>query len=166
MSFCSDTHCQQLKLHARLERYATALDSFKRTPTSPEVNSSPIYRVNGLPNHIGNLAASLSNPGVNGIGNQISGQDHDIGIPLLSTVSSPTIVNGSYWVKANGVSAPPKIFPGIVHERTRRGSLRQGSTSEKWDDGSSASIAGRKPLSIEQDQSYGTVQEESAEHAD
>ena len=26
---------------------------------------------------------------------------------------------------------PPRIFPGVVHERTRRGSLRQGSSSEK-----------------------------------
>ena len=26
---------------------------------------------------------------------------------------------------------PPRMFPGVVHERTRRGSLRQGSSSEK-----------------------------------
>ena len=27
--------------------------------------------------------------------------------------------------------AAPRIFPGIVHERTRRGSLSQGRSSEK-----------------------------------
>lgn len=29
------------------------------------------------------------------------------------------------------MSSLPRIFPGIVHERTRRGSVRQGSVSEK-----------------------------------
>lgn len=29
----------------------------------------------------------------------------------------------------------PKMFPGVVHERTRRNSVRQGSGSEKDADG-------------------------------
>ena len=29
----------------------------------------------------------------------------------------------------------PRIFPGVVHERIRRGSMRQGSSSEKDVDG-------------------------------
>ena len=37
--------------------------------------------------------------------------------------------NGTSWI--DGTPPPPRIFPGVVHERTRRGSLRQGSSSER-----------------------------------
>ena len=31
----------------------------------------------------------------------------------------------------DGIAPQPKIFPGVFHERNRRGSMRQGSASEK-----------------------------------
>ena len=45
--------------------------------------------------------------------------------------------------------APPqrRIFPGVVHERTRRGSVRQGSSSEKDVDAGGV----LRPLPFEQD---------------
>ena len=42
---------------------------------------------------------------------------------------SPSQVNGTSWI--DGTPPPPRMFPGVVHERTRRKSLRQGSNSEK-----------------------------------
>ena len=44
-------------------------------------------------------------------------------------IVSPSQVKGTSWI--DGTPPPPRMFPGVVHERTRRGSLRQGSSSEK-----------------------------------
>ena len=41
----------------------------------------------------------------------------------------PSQADGTSWI--DGTPPPPRIFPGVVHARTRRGSLRQGSSSEK-----------------------------------
>ena len=41
---------------------------------------------------------------------------------------SPSKSKALYWADSG---SQPKIFPGIVHERTRRSSIRQGSGSEK-----------------------------------
>ncbi len=41
----------------------------------------------------------------------------------------------------DGTVPQPKIFPGVFHERNRRGSVRQGSSSEKDVNVSSAASA-------------------------
>ena len=41
---------------------------------------------------------------------------------------SPSKTKATAWTDGN---AQPKIFPGIVHERARRSSIRQGSGSDK-----------------------------------
>lgn len=46
----------------------------------------------------------------------------------IHPAKSPSKYNTSSWVDGG---TQPKIFPGIVHERTRRSSVKQGSTSDK-----------------------------------
>ena len=46
----------------------------------------------------------------------------------MSHTQSPSQTIGSAWSESH---PQPKIFPGIVHERARRSSMRQGSGSEK-----------------------------------
>lgn len=51
--------------------------------------------------------------------------------PLLdgfSHMRSPSKTTTPAWSESH---TQPKIFPGIVHERARRSSIRQGSGSEK-----------------------------------
>lgn len=67
-----------------------------------------------------------------------------------------------------GAVPQPKIFPGVFHERNRRGSVRQGSISEKdFEACSTASAAGgaARPGSSGQDAKgvHETVAEEPAE---
>lgn len=52
---------------------------------------------------------------------------------------SPYTAKDPHWddgISQSHISgAEPRIFPGVVHERTRRNSTRQGSSSEKDADG-------------------------------
>lgn len=69
-----------------------------------------------------------------------------------SMLMSPSQKNLAYW--ADIAPSNPRIFPGVVHERSRKGSMRQGSKSEKDLEASSSSIGGAQPpLLSEQDES-------------
>lgn len=75
-------------------------------------------------------------------------------------ILSPSQALGtSYWNE--GTLPSPRIFPGVVHERTRRGSVRHGSGSEKDFD----ALERPKLLAWAQNDTslYGTVPEESGE---
>ncbi len=58
---------------------------------------------------------------------------------------SPGGSSGALW--ADGIShmhigsAEPRIFPWVVHERTRRNSIRQGAISESLGDGNAGGAA-------------------------
>jgi hypothetical protein len=60
-------------------------------------------------------------------------------------IMTPGAVGSAAW--ADGIShmhigsAEPRIFPGVVHERTRRNSLRQVATSENVGDGNAGAAA-------------------------
>ena len=49
----------------------------------------------------------------------------------LHSLKAPTRSSSMIW--SDGASQTPKMFPGVVHERTRRNSVRQASGSEKDD---------------------------------
>ena len=57
-----------------------------------------------------------------------------------SLVTSPAKTHNAYGISHSPTVAQPRIFPGIVHERHRRGSIRQGSGSET--DGDSITTIG------------------------
>ncbi len=60
---------------------------------------------------------------------QRTGRDHSGPARSSSTILSPSQANSTSWI--DGPPPPPRMFPGVVHERIRRRSLRQGSSSEK-----------------------------------
>lgn len=64
---------------------------------------------------------------------------------------SPYMANDPPWddgISQSHVSgAEPRIFPGVVHERTRKNSIRQGSNSEKDADGGALAGLGLSRLS-------------------
>jgi len=83
------------------------------------------------------IPASYSNIDVTALSNQPSERD---GKPARSSsmiIPAALIgtTGGQNWLDSIGQmhinDAAPRIFPGIVHERTRRGSLSQGRSSEK-----------------------------------
>ncbi|KAI9880300.1 MAG: AMP deaminase [Pleopsidium flavum] len=65
---------------------------------------------------------------------------------MIIPATFPGTAGGQDWVDSmgqmhiNGVA--PRMFPGVVHERTRRGSLRQRSSSEKDAEGSAVTESG------------------------
>ncbi|SLM40687.1 amp deaminase 3 [Lasallia pustulata] len=75
------------------------------------------------------------------------------GRPLRSSslMMSPYMANDPPWddgISQSHVSgAEPRIFPGVVHERTRKNSIRQGSNSEKDADGGALAGLGLSRLS-------------------
>lgn len=48
-------------------------------------------------------------------------------------------------------SREPKIFPGIVHERTRRNSVRQGSMSDNDMEASGGNLKAMSGLSLKEE---------------
>ncbi|MCJ1477032.1 AMP deaminase [Lambiella insularis] len=90
-------------------------------------------------------------------------QSKDAGLPpakpSLTTAATPTPINS--WAEEIGQShisgIEPKLFPGVVHERTHRTSSRQGSSSELDPDGfrgglgvSKLNIQGREESGFEE----------------
>ena len=75
--------------------------------------------------------------------------------PTLLTFSA-TQSAGAYWLDATNSTPPTRMFPGIVHERTRRGSIRRGSSSDKDTDASVIVGAGAssRPLPSEFDKDW------------
>lgn len=87
---------------------------------------------------------------MNSRGLQCTERDHSRSARSSSIIVSPSQTNGTSWIE--GTPPPPRMFPGVVHERTRRGSLRQGSSSEK-DPNSTVinSTTVPRPSALEQD---------------
>ena len=56
-----------------------------------------------------------------------------------------------YKTPTSDLPHQPKIFPGIVHERTRRNSVRQGSTSENDMEASIGNMRGLGGLSVREE---------------
>ena len=89
--------------------------------------------------------------------------------PTSANFSSPISTSGN-WVDSLGQShisgTEPRIFPGVVHERTRRGSLRKGSGSEKDPDGFVGIAPALSKLTIKENyvlRAEGTVLEDPEE---
>lgn len=90
-----------LTLFHRLDRYASAMDD-------RPVSASTLLR---------SSTASLSNAGP-------PSQAPPVSPPLTASPSAKTL----HWIDS---VSQPKMFPGLVRERARRSSVRQGSGSEK-----------------------------------
>lgn len=109
------------------------------------------------------LPSSNSHVDFKGLENQRAGYDSTKLVRSPSMVLSQSKSNSMYRVDD---SPQPKIFPGIVHERARRGSVRQGSSSEKDSDISlGLPVAGPRPTSSSENENgtYVTRLKESAE---
>ena len=132
-----------------------------RAPLSPaavmhcsQTNSSRAARI----------PASYSNADVGSLDLQRSGRDHSRPARSSSIIMSPSPANSTSWI--DGTPPPPRIFPGVVHERTRRGSLRKGSSSEKDADATNLNVkTALRSLPREKDDKglQKTVAEESGE---
>ena len=121
---------QLLILVPRLDRYAAAFPATQmistpiKTPPSPAAGMHPCQ---GNPSRAAHLP--YYNADVRNLDLQRTGRDRSRLARSSSMVTSPSQVSGTSWI--DGTPPPPRMFPGVVHERTRRRSLRQGSNSEK-----------------------------------
>ncbi len=117
---------------ARLDRYAAAFGPGvqMRTPVkAPSSPSTAMHSATNLPPR-SRIPNSQSNSDVKNFDGQQVGQTSSKLPRSSSMIISPSQAHGaSYWNE--GIPPPPRIFPGVVHERTRRGSVRHGSSSEK-----------------------------------
>lgn len=138
-----------LTIYHRLDRYATAFEPLStptKVPPSPRavMHSAKNLHMRTAPP----IPTSHSNADVKGLDLQ-RGTKQTYSTPKRS---SSFILPPSCTVDGN--VPQPRMFPGVVHERNRRGSIRQGSSSEKDADVSStASAAGGsvRPVSSDQD---------------
>jgi len=116
----------------RLDRYAEAFAPHPQTRTPVQASSSflaGLRSANNIPSRSRDQT-SYSNADIKSVGLQQTGKVPSK-LPRSSSMSmSPSQAYGaSYWTE--GIPPSPRIFPGVVHERTRRGSVRYGSSSEK-----------------------------------
>lgn len=112
-----------LTLHIRLERYAAAAaEPATRTPTAIQTPSPIVKMTNSLSLSTGQVPGSPTNSEFRGSAMQDAGTGSDAGTSSLSPIKT----SGSYRAHDDHATVQPKIFPGIVHERTRRQSVRQG----------------------------------------
>ena len=123
-----------LTLVSRLERYAAAFLPAQTVtaPTKalpPPAAAATAHSTQTYPSRATRMPASYSNADVRSLDIQRTGREHTRPVRSSSMIMSPSQANGTSWI--DGTPPPPRMFPGVVHERTRRGSLRQGSTSEK-----------------------------------
>ena len=95
-----------------------------KAPPSPVVE---MHSCQGNPSCAAHLP--YYNADVRNLDLQRTGRDRGRLARSSSVVTSPSQVNGTSWI--DGTPPPPRMFPGVVHERTRRKSVRQGSNSEK-----------------------------------
>ena len=137
--------------HPRLEKYASASTTPQlQAPASPRL---VMHSSTHLPTRT-RIPASYSNSDVRGLDTQRARQS-----PSKPPARSSSMITSTSWI--DGAPSQPRIFPGVVHERTRRGSVRQGSSSEKDVDAGGV----LRPLPFEQDVKglHGAVAEESGE---
>ena len=89
----------------------------------------------------------------------LSNQNHVQNAPLpYSALPTPyppqdRTTNSNTDVKSlqQDSSREPKIFPGILHERTRRNSVRQGSTSENDMEVSTGNLVAMSRMSVKEE---------------
>ena len=125
------TQCDRLlTLSSRLERYAAASASVQpgqavtpptKSPTALRSSQSRSSRAPPTPAYYSNADARALD--------LRPGRDHSRPARSSSVIMSPSQAIGTSWV--DSPPPPPRMFPGVVHERTRRGSLRKGCSSEK-----------------------------------
>ena len=123
-----------LTLVSRLERYAAASLPAQAVTAPTKAIPSPAtsaaaHSSQTCPSRAPRMPASYSNADVRSLDLQRTGREHSRPVRSASMIMSPSQANGTSWI--DGMPPPPRMFPGVVHERTRRGSLRQGSSSEK-----------------------------------
>lgn len=156
-----------LTLVSRLERYAAASPPAQAITTRIKAPPSPAAATHSSQtksSRTTRIPASYSNADVRSLDLQRTGRDHSRPVRSSSMIVSPSQANGASWI--DGMPPPPRIFPGVVHERTRRGSLRQGSSSEKDADATNINATTElKPLPWGQDDKdlQKPVAEESSE---
>ncbi|KAL6720714.1 AMP deaminase [Lecanora helva] len=118
--FRHDTLVQE---HDMLDRYAAAFAS-TRMPPSPRAAISSATNTQSQPR----TPMSQSNTDLKSLNLAPAKSALKPSSRSSTMKSSSSQSNLAYWTDA----APhPPLFPGVVHERSRRGSLRQGSGSEK-----------------------------------
>ena len=153
-----------LILVPRLERYAAAFPAAQviRTPTkappSPAVEMHPCQGNPSRAAHLPYFSADVRNLDL-----QRTGRDRSRLARSSSMITSPSQVNGTFWI--DGTPPPPRMFPGVVHERTRRRSLRQGSSSEKDANTTHVDVT-TVPRLLTSEQAHKDVQKTVAEESD
>ncbi|KAL9133116.1 MAG: hypothetical protein Q9175_005707 [Cornicularia normoerica] len=127
--FRNDTLVQELEM---LERYAAAFSPAQVMTTPIKAPRSPAAAMHWSQTHstrVARIPASYSNADVRSLDLQRTGRDHSRPARSSSMITSPSQANVTSWI--DRTPPPPRMFPGVVHERIRRRSLRQGSNSEK-----------------------------------
>ncbi|KAL9128810.1 MAG: hypothetical protein Q9217_002591 [Psora testacea] len=119
---------------AMLERYASAAatPAAIATPISTLAPSSaPSFnKTSNTGIHVGRGPASHSNAAIGILDPQNDAQDSSSLAQSSSLFMSPINMHSTYISSHSPTLSQPRIFPGIVHERHRRGSIRQSSGSE------------------------------------
>ena len=129
----------------RIERFAAAAAPLPPVSmTSPTIPSTPTPLVNGksplTQGHAAPISSSSSKVDLRLSTELQPGQPGDSGLARSSSmVFSPSKTQGGHGSTERPTVAHPRIFPGIVHERHRRGSVRQSSGSETDGDSMRAS---------------------------
>ena len=116
-----------LTLVSRLERYAAAF-GLAQAVTSPTKAPTAMHSSQTRSSRAPPTPACHSHADVRGL-DMRAARDHSTPARSSSVIMSPSQANGTSWV--DSPPPPPRMFPGVVQERNRRGSLRKGSTSEK-----------------------------------
>lgn len=141
-----------LTLLSRLERYAAAFSPSRTIVTpaqAPPSSAAAMHSSQTNSSRTGCIPACYCKADVRNLDLQHTGRDHVV--RSSSIIVSPTQVHSKSWI--DGTPPPPKIFPGVVHERIRRGSLRQGSISEKDANATSVNVTSApKSLPLEQEE--------------
>ena len=113
-----------LTLYIRLDQYAAALGPSKAPVHLHTTDSTSLHPTSDGKGPTPLKTTDPNTPNVN-----LTKQPTKMPARVSSTIGSPTQANANYWTTIT--PSPPRIFPGVVHERTRRGSLRKGNSSEE-----------------------------------
>lgn len=116
-------------------------DSVSEYPTPQHWPAPPQSPVTPVPHppvvhpaQVARIPMSYSNVDTTALNKQPTEQDRKP-IRSSSMTTSTGTTSGHHLADAMGQmridGAAPRMFPGVVHERTRRGSVKQGSSSEK-----------------------------------
>lgn len=117
-------------LSSRIDRYTEVSTPVQAAATFTYESQSPSSLMRfSLPSpaKLARLSGSHSNIDIRDIDIQNIPQEDSRPGQSSSTILPRAVTNNPYW---NDQSVEPRIFPGLVHERTRRGSLKRESGSE------------------------------------